>query len=313
MKSVSNRNFLIHCCALFSSGNGQCDQSLDVFTFGLTLNELFTEEQHQFSRSNKRIKLTKQSPIFADLITRCIDDEPRRRPTAAELQDILNKFRRAADNYIDEKHFDYANQTLKAKNSIIIKIYNEFQKHESETEPLQVYRRPPTPHMNPDLIRHHFDDMMFEFNQINSESFHRPRDRGHSAKSDKWKKYFFDEPIDVVNPVLSFEPMQIDRRSRRSQRSRRSMSPPASFRQFAGEQREQVIHIVQHRRARTPNPSPFGFDDVAEHREHFVQFKKLGQENDMDNVFESHFQHAQFNADFDQRFVQMHRRRQQFK
>jgi hypothetical protein len=93
----------VHC----SSGDGQYDQSLDVFTFGLTLNELFTEKIHRFIQSTKRIQLIEESSIFREWILQCIREQSNGRPTAAEMEDVLHKYRRATDQYIKEKCPNY--------------------------------------------------------------------------------------------------------------------------------------------------------------------------------------------------------------
>ena len=51
--------------------SSQYNQSLDVFTFGLTLYELFVGSTHEFDESTFRIRLPKTSPVFDDLIKRC--------------------------------------------------------------------------------------------------------------------------------------------------------------------------------------------------------------------------------------------------
>ena len=51
--------------------SGQYNQSLDVFTFGLTLYELFVGSTHEFDQSTFLISLPKKSPVFDDLIKRC--------------------------------------------------------------------------------------------------------------------------------------------------------------------------------------------------------------------------------------------------
>jgi serine/threonine protein kinase len=60
---------------------GKYNQSLDVFTFGLTLYFIFTENQHLFNLLLRRICLPLESPIFNELIVCCIDNVPNRRPS----------------------------------------------------------------------------------------------------------------------------------------------------------------------------------------------------------------------------------------
>jgi serine/threonine protein kinase len=106
---------------------GKYDQSLDVYTFGLTINQLFTEKQHQFDLLTRRIELTKPSSVFADLITRCIHKDPSQRPTAIEIETTLRMYKQAIEKYILEKNIKYARMSTEEKNSTFITVYEGLQ------------------------------------------------------------------------------------------------------------------------------------------------------------------------------------------
>ncbi|CAF1602978.1 unnamed protein product, partial [Didymodactylos carnosus] len=75
------------------------NEKLDIFTFGLTLNELFTETSHDFIFSQHKIQLRKQSPIFTELIARCLANNPECRPTAIEIEKTLTLYDHGFRNY----------------------------------------------------------------------------------------------------------------------------------------------------------------------------------------------------------------------
>ena len=66
---------------------GEYTLKLDIFTYGLTIYHLFLGAPHAFEKNV--IKLDKNSPVFQDLIERCLDDDPTKRPSADELEQIL--------------------------------------------------------------------------------------------------------------------------------------------------------------------------------------------------------------------------------
>jgi hypothetical protein len=239
----------------------------------LTLNELFTEKKHHFNKETKRITLKEQSPIFADLINQCIDDESNRRPTAAELQDKMFKFRRALDKHIEEKHPNYKKQTLTTRNNIVSKFYNEFQKQENMIESKAIYLPPPKPRLRSNLRRQYFDDMMEQLNQIQGVDFHKEHDRQNSFHFMKWKDYFDDEGLNGIH----------------IERQRRSVSPSGNLLRVH-EENQQFLNIVKHRRSRTPTPISPIFDDLQKRIEQF-----------------------HFDANHNQQLFQMRHIRQQFK
>ncbi|CAF0831256.1 unnamed protein product [Rotaria sp. Silwood1] len=289
----------------FHRGDGQYDQSLDVFTFGLTLNELFTEKLHRFIQATKRIQITEQSSIFLDLITRCIHHEPTQRPTAVELEDVLNMYRRAAEKYIKEKHPNYTSQTLATKDAIFVKFYDEYHKLQKE-EPKPVYSLPPRPRFNSDLIRQYFDDMMKQFNSIRHRiGFRRSKHQQPAPQGVQGMKYFDDACNDDHDQVIKLEPIKIDKRPARCP------SPPSNFPRAQEESQQQFLNAVKHPRSRTPVPLCPHFDNQM-HQQHIFHragaFRPINANNDIhQRVIEFHL-----NAGFDQSPRQFHRMMHQF-
>ena len=112
---------------------GAYDQKLDIFTFGLTLNELFTSKRHVFQmRANNRIVFQEESPIFADLITRCTVDDPKLRPTAIEIEKTLDLYVKGFNEIVLKKHLSYISLSVEDKNDIFIAFYKKF--HPPATE-----------------------------------------------------------------------------------------------------------------------------------------------------------------------------------
>lgn len=116
---------LIGCLAYmpYDFYTGKYNQSLDIYTFGLTINELFTEKKHQFDLLTRRIQLTTRSPVFIDLIDRCILNGPSQRPSAIEIETTLCMYKRVIEKYILEKKIKYANMSIEDKNLTFLTIY----------------------------------------------------------------------------------------------------------------------------------------------------------------------------------------------
>lgn len=111
----------------FFLGFGKYDQSLDVFTFGLTLNYLFTEKEHEtIRRVIPKVKLTEESPIFRELIARCIHDHPSQRPSAIELEATLQTYKRGFDQIVLSENPKYIQLPTEAKNEVFLKFYEIF-------------------------------------------------------------------------------------------------------------------------------------------------------------------------------------------
>ncbi|CAF1946493.1 unnamed protein product [Rotaria magnacalcarata] len=290
----------------FHRGDGDYDQSLDVFTFGLTLNELFTEKLHRFIQPTKRIQISEESSIFFDLITRCINDESSQRPTATEIEDILNKYRLAADKYINEKHPNYTSQTLAVKDAIFIKFYNEHHKLQQE-EPKQIYVLPPKPHFSSTLVREYFDDMMKQFNNIRHHiDVRRSKHQQPIPQNVKGLKYFDNGCMNDHDQRKKLEPIKID------QRPPRCPSPPSDFLRLPMENHQQFLNKVQHKRSRTPTPMSPNFDNQV-HQQHF--FRRIDQVRciSANNMINQHHIEMNWNADFDQKFPDFQQMRREFK
>ncbi|CAF1383660.1 unnamed protein product [Didymodactylos carnosus] len=102
------------------------DQKLDIYTFGLTLNELFTETKHKFNMGNGEKTLTKQSPILSELIARCIDSDPSQRPTAYELEKSLEVYDRGFNELVLKRHLSYITWSNEKKNKAFMQFYEQF-------------------------------------------------------------------------------------------------------------------------------------------------------------------------------------------
>ncbi|CAM4773163.1 unnamed protein product [Rotaria magnacalcarata] len=112
---------------------GTYNQKLDIFTFGLTMNELFTETQHSFRMlAKEKIVFQKESPIFQDLIARCTADDPKYRPAAIEIEKTLELYSRTFDEIILKKNLGYILLPTEKKNTVFIKFYGKI--HRAATE-----------------------------------------------------------------------------------------------------------------------------------------------------------------------------------
>lgn len=273
-------------------GDGQYDQSLDVFTFGLTLNELFTEKPHRFVQSTQRVQLTAQSAIFSDLINQCIRDESTQRPKAAELEDLLNNCRRAADKYIKEKHTDYSSQSLATKDSLFKKFYEDYIKLQKEV-PKTTYSNPPKPHFSSDLVRQYFEDIMKQFHDVPRRlGIRRAKNQQPEPSDFKIMKYFDEESVNEPDRVIKPE------RIKPNVRIIRCPSPPSNVPRSPQANEEHLIHIRKNPRARTPNPiSPCVNDQV--HQQHiFHRRDHVRSASANRHVIQRHVEfHWQGNAD----------------
>ena len=106
----------------FYSGNFD-SQKLDIFTFGLTLYELFTGRPHKIMNRNRKVFLDADIPIFENLIRKCIEDDPSERPTAKYLNDTLHIYYKVILRVITGKS-NYGTLSRENKDELFVKIYN---------------------------------------------------------------------------------------------------------------------------------------------------------------------------------------------
>lgn len=112
---------------------GKYNQKLDIFTFGLTLNELFTSTRHSFQPFvDDKIAFQEKSPIFEDLIARCTAYDPKRRPAAVEIQKTLDLYSAGFNEIVFKKHPGYQNLSNSDKDEIFVAFYEQF--HPPATE-----------------------------------------------------------------------------------------------------------------------------------------------------------------------------------
>ncbi|CAF1345089.1 unnamed protein product, partial [Didymodactylos carnosus] len=108
------------------------DQKLDIYTFGLTLNALFTDTKHGFHPLTRQKLVIKQSPVFWDLISRCTDDYPEQRPTALEMEKTLELYNVAFQQLVLQKELTYIDLSSEDKNKRFMEFYEVFHPKASE-------------------------------------------------------------------------------------------------------------------------------------------------------------------------------------
>lgn len=112
---------------------GSYDQKLDIFTFGLLLNELFTSSKHTFQPfASEKIAFQEQSPVFQELIDRCTAYNPKRRPKAIEIEKTLDLYSAGFNEVVIKKHPSYGTKSQEDRDKIFIEFYEQF--HEPAME-----------------------------------------------------------------------------------------------------------------------------------------------------------------------------------
>lgn len=113
--------------------SGSYNQKLDIFTYGLTLNELFTSKRHSFQMlARNKIAFVEESPIFPDLIGRCTVDDPKRRPTALEIEKTFDLYMTGFQELAVKQHPNYNRLSNDERNRIFLDFYKRF--HPSAVE-----------------------------------------------------------------------------------------------------------------------------------------------------------------------------------
>ncbi|CAF0738938.1 unnamed protein product [Adineta steineri] len=113
-----------------SEGHIKCDEKLDIYTYGLTLNQLFTEIMHDFrlNRATSRIIITKPSPVFYDeIIVKCLETDSKQRPTAVEIEKTLEIYEQAfSETMLSDA---YTRMNTKEKDKVFLEFYQTNKHH----------------------------------------------------------------------------------------------------------------------------------------------------------------------------------------
>lgn len=80
--------------------SGRYTNKLDVFMYGLTLIELFCGwHEKDFDTCEFRFK---KPCVFWEAIEKCVDEEPKRRPTSKRMERMFNEFRTIFNQHIGQ-------------------------------------------------------------------------------------------------------------------------------------------------------------------------------------------------------------------
>ncbi len=103
---------------------GIYDQKLDVFSFGLTLNEIYNGKHGD----KHPIKIIQKSPVFLNLITLCVEMSPNKRPTSKYIKAYLKFFRFSINDILFNKknqiQINYLSESQDGKDSIFIHLHD---------------------------------------------------------------------------------------------------------------------------------------------------------------------------------------------
>ena len=119
----SNRNtFGLGCRAYMPPefNSGKYDHKLDIFTFGLTLNQLFGGS-HDYKDP---IVITHRAVFLWEVIDKCISREPKNRPTAHEILKTFFIIKKVSGFVLKSKYYsNYASMPTCKKNQIFEYVY----------------------------------------------------------------------------------------------------------------------------------------------------------------------------------------------
>ena len=109
-----------------SSNPVQCDEKLDIYTYGLTLNQLFTETMHDFQLRSPLplVTLRKESIVFfAEIISPCLNNNPKRRPAAREIETTLAMYEQAfGETMLTD---EYIKMDTEEKDRLFVEFYEK--------------------------------------------------------------------------------------------------------------------------------------------------------------------------------------------
>lgn len=102
----------------------QYTKKLDIYTYGLTLNELY-EGSHVLIKNTREIQIQREAEVFFYFVKKCISRNPNARPEAKQLEKDLCIFEKMIDSLIWKNLLAYNNKSSKQKNEVFRAIYRK--------------------------------------------------------------------------------------------------------------------------------------------------------------------------------------------
>ena len=99
---------------------GRYSKKLDIYTYGLTLNEIFNGIHRLIPRS-REIVIEREADVFYHIVKVCISKDDRERPEAKLLEKELMVFENCIDSAISKNLYTY----MKNKNEFFKNVYNK--------------------------------------------------------------------------------------------------------------------------------------------------------------------------------------------
>ena len=106
--------------------SGHYDQKLDVYSFGLTLSDLFGGDHFY----NGRIEITEQAPIVWSLVSSCTEYDPIKRPNAQALSDKLDFVRKCISEFLHNNEEPLQEDFIKSQLIFQIEISKANEKYD---------------------------------------------------------------------------------------------------------------------------------------------------------------------------------------
>lgn len=103
---------------------GKYTKKLDIFTYGLTLNEMF-EGLHGYNDALKKVLIKKKATVFYDIVQKCINPQPDLRPDAKTIEKELSDIYRRISKEIEKNRDKYDKLDSKKKNEMFKNILYE--------------------------------------------------------------------------------------------------------------------------------------------------------------------------------------------
>lgn len=108
-------------------------KKLDVFSFGLTLCELFDgRHSHQECEVEagvvRKLHVIEQPDVLVELVCMCLKSSPNERPSSREIEDYLNRFKRVMFKFVDRFPV-YHDLSVRQKNLLVVYVHKQFLQH----------------------------------------------------------------------------------------------------------------------------------------------------------------------------------------